>query len=71
MAKAIDPFVNPNFGAEAGNPLVQGVKQFYFKNSENFYDDCVKDLDLRPGVREKYIYENAKRVILAPRNPPR
>ena len=30
-----------------------------------------KDLDLGPGVREKYLYENAKRVILAPRNPPR
>jgi len=43
MTRAIDPFVNPNFGAEADNPLVTGVKEFYFKNTENFFDDCTID----------------------------
>ena len=33
--------------------------------------DGVDALDLRPGVREKYLYENARRVILGKRNPPR
>ena len=33
--------------------------------------NAVEALELRPGVREKYLYENARRVILGKRNPPR
>ena len=33
--------------------------------------DGVDELNLRPGVREKYLYENARRVILGKRSRPR
>ena len=39
MPKAIDPFVNPDFASEKDNSLTKGVKQFYFKNTENFFQE--------------------------------
>lgn len=38
MLKAIDGFVNPNMGIEKGNPLTEGVKEFYFNKTEDFYE---------------------------------
>lgn len=43
MLKAIDGFVNPDFGAFKGNALTDGVKEFYFKNTESFYETATID----------------------------
>ncbi len=41
MNKAIDLFINPNFGSEeSNNPITQEVNEFYFKGGNTFFRDC-------------------------------